>query len=95
MKETKPPTHIIWPNAAIVGTQKHTQNQNSTPPLAKDREQERESSILVDVENNEAIIELRNGECGDNESTKLGSTVPTEMEIKQLPPANNSQDEML
>ena len=59
------------------------------------KDQEKEPSIWVDVENNGAIIELRNGECGDNESTKLGSTVPTEMEIKQLPPANNSQDEML
>ena len=49
---------------------------------------------MVDVENNEAIIELRNGEWGDNESAKLGSTVPTDMEIKQLPPANNSQDKM-
>ena len=80
------------------GHRRHTETHSKPkfyPPLAKDREQERESSILVDVENNEAIIELRNRECGDNESTKLGSTVPMEMEIKQLPPANNSQDEML
>ena len=33
MGETKPPTHIIWSDATIVGTQKDTHNQNSTPPL--------------------------------------------------------------
>ena len=113
MGETKPPTHIIWSDATIVGTQKnHSQPKFYPSPPGRDRKQEGESSILVDLENNEldvgnecekdvadatdneAIIELRNGELEDNESAKHESTVATDMENKQLPPANNSQDKM-
>ena len=49
LEETKPTTRMRWPDAAIAGAQKHTHNQNSAPP-ARDREHEKESLILVDVE---------------------------------------------
>ena len=53
-----------------------------------------DSSTSIDVENNGTIIELRNGECGGNESAKRESTEPMGREIKRPHPANNSQDEV-
>ena len=56
MGETKPPTHIIWSDATIVGTQKDPHNQNSPPPPGWDREQDKESTILDDVVNDELDV---------------------------------------